>query len=132
MRRISTLLFRALQVTYVYVRSYRGAHNALNCSHLRRFTNDVYTSQYFFGLWQLSVTYVYVRSFKFSAPFVSCLYLRRFNGLDRATFVILPHRRQGLINLCTLLSRCSQCLELLASPPFYYSLTSGIKLNPHF
>ena len=61
MRRISSLLFRAPQVTYVYVRSYRGAHNALNCSHLHR-----------------------------------------FNGLDRATFVIVPHRRQGLINLCTL------------------------------
>ena len=37
-RRISALSLRASQVTYFYVRSYRGTHNALNCSYLRRFT----------------------------------------------------------------------------------------------
>ena len=37
MRRISALSLRAPQVTYFYVRSYRGARDALNCSHLRRF-----------------------------------------------------------------------------------------------
>ena len=49
-RRICVAFLRCssapISVTYVHVRALMGAHYALNCSHLRRFANDVHTSHF--------------------------------------------------------------------------------------
>ena len=67
-------------VTYVNVRSLHRTRNALNCSHLRRFSGcNGHTK---IGLWQPSVTYVNVRSFRGTRYASSCSHLRRFSGCD--------------------------------------------------
>ena len=92
MRRNTLLLFRAPQVTYVYVRSYRGTHSASSCSHLRRFSRSNGRRKSRTTLRAPQVTYVYVRSYR-AKPRVLC---------KSATLLRSPD--EPYISLCTLLS----------------------------
>ena len=124
--RISALSLRAPQVTYFYVRSYRGTRDALNCSHLRRFS-----VRYRGGVKAHHVAFQRkVAAYKGASSPLNGIRLARLRKVKshRRSFrircksaALLRVSDELCISLCTLLSGYSRRLELLASPPFYGS-----------